>query len=440
MNKKWIVIGLLVLGFGTRFLFYGHPDEVVFDEVHFGKFISAYYTHEYYFDIHPPLGKLMIAGFGKLFDFNPEFSFPEIGHQFPDGGYKALRFLPTFASALLPLVFFFLAIELGLSRKSATLVALLIALENGILSQTRYILLDAFLLLFGCLTLLLYFCYRNHRRWHYLVLAGVFGGLAISIKWTGLTFLALPGLLEIYDAVRKRNVSNLAPGALFIAALPLVIYFSVFSLHFSLLGKSGSGDAFMTPEFRKTLQGSEFENDPSVKPASAIGKFIELNQEMYRSNQRLTATHPYSSQWYSWPFMLRPIFYWVHDHARIYFLGNPAIWWGSTAALVMALGLWMAGEIRNKRLLAILLLGYFLNLLPFIGIKRVMFLYHYLGALLFAILIIGFLMDHLRASRKAYITVAVVAALAFAYFAPLTYGLDLSPGSYQNRVWIDKWL
>ncbi len=32
---------------------------MVFDEVHFGKFISGYIRGTYFFDIHPPAGKLL---------------------------------------------------------------------------------------------------------------------------------------------------------------------------------------------------------------------------------------------------------------------------------------------------------------------------------------------------------------------------------------------
>ena len=68
MGHKWIIIIILIASIAVHFTFFGYPSETVFDEVHFGKFVSGYYTGEYYFDIHPPLGKLMIAGFAKLFD------------------------------------------------------------------------------------------------------------------------------------------------------------------------------------------------------------------------------------------------------------------------------------------------------------------------------------------------------------------------------------
>ena len=95
MSTKWQIIILLLLGLLTRFLFFGHPNETVFDEVHFGKFISAYYTHQFYFDIHPALGKLMIAGFAKFSNFKPEFAFAEIGQKFPNKQYRILPRRPS---------------------------------------------------------------------------------------------------------------------------------------------------------------------------------------------------------------------------------------------------------------------------------------------------------------------------------------------------------
>src|SRR3990167_8796044 len=149
MANKSLLLILLVVSVATHFAFFGHPNQTVFDEVHFGKFISGYYTHEYYFDIHPPLGKLMIAGFAKVFDFKPKFSFTEIGKTFPDNKYLALRFLPSLAGTLLPIVIFLLALQLKFTPRAAFIAGLLIAIEDALIVQTHYILMDGFLLLFG---------------------------------------------------------------------------------------------------------------------------------------------------------------------------------------------------------------------------------------------------------------------------------------------------
>ena len=281
---------------------------------------------------------------------------------------------------------FLIALEIGLSIRASFLAGFFVSIENALLSQTRFILMDAFLLLFGFASLLLYLKSKHkNSNIKYLLGTGVLGGLAISIKWTGLTFLALPFLIESFHAFKNGTPKNIFRLILFFSIIPTIVYFSIFCLHFSLLTKPGQGDGFMRPGFQ---------NDNIFK------KFTDLNKEMYQSNKRLTATHPYSSQWFTWPMMTRPIFYWVDSNpseaspqvsSRIYSIGNPAIWWSSTIAvmtaiLILACNLFLKKKIPldNRYSIFILLGGYALNLLPFIGIKRIMFLYHYLTALIFA--------------------------------------------------------
>lgn len=468
----------------------------MFDEVHFGKFISGYFTHEYFFDIHPPLGKLLISGMGYITGFRPDFSFAEIGQKFPDRNYLWLRLLPTLAGALLPIVIFFLVLELGLSPLAAFAGGLMVVLENALLVQSRFILLDPFLLLFGFTALLCYFKYKNfhdslpyaaepsgfrlttHYSLYFLLFSGLFAALAASVKWTGATFLAVIIIMEIVNyrlKIRSYLKTIIARVALFLVVIPFIVYFAIFALHFSLLTKSGPGDAFMTPEFRKTLAGSAENQNPDLaaQPLSMWGKFVELNKQMYKSNATLTATHPYSSKWYTWPFMIRPIYYWNKASAnnqpstvnsqpatsnkisRIYFLGNPVIWWASTVAMLYLLlnvlhGLYRG--VRPKFLPALLIGAYLLNILPFIGISRAMFLYHYFTALVFAIIALVYLIDQIqdpktlpigsvRAGKKRIFTILLAVSVAsFIFFAPLTYGLPLSEKAYNFRVWLKTWL
>jgi dolichyl-phosphate-mannose--protein O-mannosyl transferase len=177
---------------------------------------------------------------------------------------------------------------------------------------------------------------------------------------------------------------------------------------------------------------------------NVLKKFVELNVEMYKSNQRLTSAHPYSSRWYSWPFMARPIFYWVDGDARIYFLGNPVVWWASTVGVVLSIW-YLVLSIKNRRkdkILILLLGAYALNLLPFMGIQRVMFLYHYMTAMVFAVLMLTYVVEKVYDDRRAKIILTGLVLVSFAsflYFAPLTYGLNLSPTEYEKRVLLPGW-
>lgn len=466
MFKNKIVLLFVILGISllTHFAYFGHPNQTVFDEVHFGKFVSGYIAGEYFFDIHPPLGKLLFYGVAHLGGFGPEFVFDNIGTTFPNKHYLVLRFLPTLAGVLLPLIIFGIALKLRLSNTASFLAATFVALDSALIVQSRFILLDAFLLLFGFLAIWCYLRFTESlqekpSQFKYLWLAGVFGALSGSIKWTGFGFLGLVMFLELFRAwpdfklaqFWKNRLQHAPIYMLSLTVVPFLIYFSIFAIHFHLLPKSGPGDAFMSGQFQKTLLGNRYQKDPAFHSIGLIKKFTELNLQMYSANQRLTATHPYGSQWYTWPLLTKPIYFWnkaepgspeLATERKIYLLGNPLVWWASTAAMLFML-ISLGTDAWNKKhsdtRVYWILGAYFLNLLPFIGVQRVMFLYHYFPSLIFAVLGLAFLIDQSRKPQSTAISLTIIAVFLFLYFAPLTYGFPLTPREAAGFFWFPSW-
>ncbi len=399
-KNAWYILVILVLSLVTRFAFFGHPSETVFDEVHFGKYVNGYFTGEYYFDIHPPLGKLMIAGASKIGGYTAgDFTFDNIGTGFQDSVYKFMRFLPSLAGALLPLIIYLLALQLGFTKNGAGLAAALIIFDNALITQSRFILMDSFMLLFGFTALLFYT--KKSLLW-----AGIFVALAIAIKWTALAFLGIMGVLYLFAWLKETGkLKNALMGIVFLIVIPFLVYFSIFKIHFDLLPNSGPGDAFMSQEFRDGELG-------------AFGKFKELNKVMYTSNKSLDAEHPFSSAWWEWPINKRAIFYWSSAEGDIWFIGNPLVWIFALLGIIYTLI--HRPKTSTQRFL---IFAYFANWLPFIFIGRVMFLYHYFPALIFAILALTYFLDR-RIKKAHYVGLVFMIFVAFVIISPFTYGIS----------------
>jgi dolichyl-phosphate-mannose-protein mannosyltransferase len=451
--ELWV---LTVAALATRLWQLGLPPAVVFDEVYFRQFAANYLTGNYFFDIHPPLVKLLFGGIAYVLHLVPQ----QIVNG--DPGTTVLRILPAIAGALLvPLVYVILR-QLRLGRRIAAFGAVLVLLDNALLVESRFILMDSILLLAGmaALSALLKLRTQTGRwRWLWVVLTAVCLGMLVSTKWTGLATAALVAIGWFVDVVRKRpnwpQVAGEAATAIFIVAL---IYIGSFMIHFTILSHSGDGDPFMSKEFQSTLQGNP--NYKSTAHMSLWSKFIELNKEMYTAQSTLVGVqHPYASKWFTWPLEVRPVYYWQGEtlksgtQGNIYMLGNPVVWLMAFVGTLAALLFWLIrpewlGSYRRK-LVAFLLLGYGLNFVPFAFIDRPMFLYHYLFALLFSIMLacvmLGAAFDWLALhyGRKAvvqtyWILIATV-VLSFLYFLPISYGWPLSPADLQQRMWLPTW-
>ncbi|MEQ9372293.1 MAG: phospholipid carrier-dependent glycosyltransferase [Coleofasciculus chthonoplastes F3-SA18-01] len=186
--------------------------------------------------------------------------------------------------------------------------------------------------------------------------------------------------------------------------------------------------------------------------------------------------HPYCSKWYTWLIMLRPVayFYQTAQSTReqvpaypplpkgygqviydVHAMGNPILWWLSTAAILLLLllllqRLWSGihGYFPPTTVNYISLylgLNWLAQLLPWIGVSRCTFLYHYMGASVFSGLGLAWLIDRwLHRGQESWqiaaITVISLILLAFVFWLPIYLGLPLSPGGHQLRMWFRSWI
>ncbi|KAK2817677.1 hypothetical protein FQN49_007969, partial [Arthroderma sp. PD_2] len=176
-----------------------------------------------------------------------------------------------------------------------------------------------------------------------------------------------------------------------------------------------------------------------------LAKFWELHKVMWRTNAGLLDSHAWDSRPPSWPILSRGINFWGRNHRHVYLIGNPVIWWTSTAAIAiwvvfkgLAILRWQRGFkdyscVNVKRFdyeIGQTLLGWALHYFPFYLMARQLFLHHYLPALYFAILALCQIFDF-GANRftkpsvfgklflVAFLTLSVA---AFALLSPLAYG------------------
>ncbi|KAI7829241.1 Dolichyl-phosphate-mannose-protein mannosyltransferase-domain-containing protein [Kickxella alabastrina] len=280
-RSQWITLGLIViLAAYVRLWRLSNPANVVFDEVHFGKFAGKYLNGTYFFDVHPPLAKMMFAAAGKMAGYDGVFDFKSIGLDYVAAGvpYVGMRLMPALLGlAMVPITYVTLA-ALGHAGDACAVGALLIAFENALLTQSRLILLDAALIFFTGLTVMFWALFFTEARrpfgrrwWAYLLLAGANMGNALSCKWVGLFLVATLGVWTIKDLWEKLGDLSITPSqyakhfiarAVALIAVPLCVYLFWFQVHFSLLHRSGDGNAFMSPEFQNTLDGVSLGHTP----------------------------------------------------------------------------------------------------------------------------------------------------------------------------------
>lgn len=416
--------GLLVAALVSRFLWFGHPHSAAIDEVYFAEYLSSYLTGTFYFDTHPPLARLLVAGFYALAGGKPVPFGTPWNLEFPDDDYLLLRFLPGLVGSLLPLLGYGLFYRLFRRRRLAVLGAGLLLLDNALLVQSRFLFFDVFLLAFGFGSLFCYLLHRERGGWRWLLGSAALAGAAISVKWVALPFVLLPVFLDYLAFMRgERRLRGVAKTGVVMLAGGALVYVLVFAVHFQLLPRSGPGNVYVSPAFQQTLEDSPFKARTDIPPLSFFGRFAELNREMYLANLRMSG-HPFSSHWYEWPLDEKALGYWQRGETSIQLKGNPLLWWsGSAAVALLALALLLHPPLWRDRVASLALLGYLANWLPFALIDRVMFIHHYLPALVFSLIALTWLVSRVPLLARHAPWLLLPYAAGFVLLAPMSYGL-----------------
>lgn len=225
----------------------------------------------FFFDGHPPLGKQLITLVAYLANYDGKFKFDRIGTAYTENvPLIALRFVPAlFGSLILPTTYHLL-VEMGFAQWTSLLAGILLLLDNALLTQSRFILMESILLffiLFGILCILKFRkCHEpytfNWWTWQILALSSL--TCATCTKYVGFYSFCLGiailgydlwNLLAIPQMTDRMLLKRFITQALLIVTIPSVIYVSVFYVHLQMLYKAGPHDSIMTSAFQASLEG-----------------------------------------------------------------------------------------------------------------------------------------------------------------------------------------
>jgi len=353
-----VVAALLAAAIVTRFWHLGHPNEIVFDEVHFVGQARNYLHGERFLDPHPPLAKLVTALGIWLFG----------DHSW------SWRVGNASLGTILVGVTYLLGRRMTRSRLAGALGAGAVLLDGMFLVDSRVAVIDIVYLTLAAVSYLILFRIVDTpgvpARRRLLVLLGVALGLCVGSKLLipAITFLLVMGFLVWILATEPsltRRDRRITGAVLLTGGVASIFYIATFLPHYYLGWWGGIQDLF---KYYKDIIGYE-------KSVS-------------------TATHPYSSKWWSWPMMLRPIAYWqnfpkVGKVETIWGGGNPILWWGALTAITIT----AVDAFERPRLeRSFLVIGYLGYLAIWVPIGRTLFLYHYMGSVYLGYVALGWIL------------------------------------------------
>jgi dolichyl-phosphate-mannose-protein mannosyltransferase len=414
--------------------------------------------------VHPPLGKIIIAGGEWLFGLTP------FGWRFSVALVGSLAILMTAR----------ITRRMTRSTLLGCVAGLLLALDGLELVMSRTALLDIFVMFwvlaaFGCLVI-----DRDRSRarisaaaddaaaddagpnlgirW-WRVLAGLCLGLAVASKWNGVWYLPAFALLALaWDLGARRAAGFTSPvrGVLLRDVTWMPLSFVVAPAAAYLASWSGW---FASPYGYDRNWAALHGNNTPVW--SALDSLYQYNKYMLQFGLGLTTGHPYKSQPWTWLLISRPVsFYYATPKTcgvpscsqEVLAIGTPFIWYMTIPVLLACLLWWL---FRRDWRAGAVLMGVAAGLLPWFWFAlhdhRTEF-YFYAVVLdpflvMASALCIGLIIGPARAVPARRVTGAIIAGVYllavlwdFSYMYPVLAAKVIPYSSWFSRMWYHGWI
>ncbi|MBQ8637276.1 MAG: glycosyltransferase family 39 protein [Clostridia bacterium] len=401
-----------------------YKNSTYFDEIYHARtayeFLEGDNVYEW---THPPLGKVIISIGIKLFGMNPF-------------GWRIMGTL--FGIMMVPVIYIF-AKKLFGERYLSFFAAVLFTFDFMHFTQTRIATIDVYITFF---IMLMYMFMLSYLREDFygdikkllvpLGFSGISFGLGIASKWTGayagagLAIIFFANLLSHYKEYKNGNLK----AAIFPERAKTLVLFCI-------------GAFVIIPVIIYMLSYIPFLRTEGV----GIKGIWDNQIDMYKYHSTLKSEHSFSSPWYQWPIIYRPVWYYSSEISEtmrggISAMGNPLVWWAGIPAFFYTAYL----AIRKRDKTAIFLsISYLAQLLPWVLVSRVTFIYHYFPCVPFVVLMLAFSADKLLGnSKKAKTAMAlylVGTVVLFVMFYPVLSGYPVSMDYVKTFLkWSNEWV
>ncbi len=408
------IVFILLLAVVTRFYNLNYPNDYYFDEVYHAftaKLIARNdprafeWTHgntiespsTYVEWLHPPLAKYFQAMGILIFGENG------FGWRFASAIFGLATIITT---TILSWVLF-------KSMKISILTSVFLSTETLMLAMSRIAMNDIFLSFFVIASILSYVHYRFNPTYFRLFLVGIFTGLSMASKWSGifilasiLLFEAINQFLIVFHQLKNKKAISLSPwyyrltfSIFTLLIMPFLIYIMSYFLMFN--------------------QGKSFDH------------LTQLHNQIIRYQINLEATHPYQSTPFQWITNTRPVWLFVdygenNERKDMFALGNSFLLLTGLIAIITSITYLIFQiqknksflnilffntkesfdtkqvqsqkkylsypllDINNNYSLFILIFSYLMLWIPWLFSPRIMFFYHYTPAIPFLLINLAF--------------------------------------------------